>query len=177
MAWSRLHGAFGRFNSNHTLCMFAGFGNTIALPQRTAVRKHAADISSLEIEAMTKRSRLKLDSVCLSEDTRPQLRTPLPEGVLDDIFPDTLLDDAEPMCDGASPRPMDNKNPDFVVPVADALIDSDCTDTEIEESRRQEVQGSDFVVPAADTLIDSDCTDAEIEEDFAQARVCGCGFM
>ena len=137
MAWSRLHDAFGRSHSNHALFMFAGFGNTIALPPRTAVRKHAADISSLEIEAMTKRSRLKLGSACLSEDTRPQLRTPLPEPVLDDIFPDTLLDDAEPMCDGASPRPMDNQNRAFVVPVADTLIDSDCTDTEIEEDVAQ----------------------------------------
>ena len=108
--------------------MVAGFGKTIALLPRTAVRRHAADISSLEIEAMTKRSRLKLDSACLSEDTRPQLRTPLPEPVLDDVFPDTLLDD---------PEPMDNQNPDFVVPVADTLIDSDCTDAEIEEDVAQ----------------------------------------
>ena len=117
--------------------MFAGFGNTIALPQRTAVSKHAADISSLEIEALTKRSRLKLDSACLSEDTRPRLPTPLPEPVLDDIFPDTLLDDAAPMRDGASPRPTDNQNPNFVVPFADTLIDNDCTDTEIEEDVAQ----------------------------------------
>ena len=111
----------------HCACLLV-FGNTIALPQRTAVRKHAADISSLEIEAMTKRSRLKLDSACLSEDTRPRLPTPLPEPVLDDIFPDTLLDD---------PEPMDNQNPNFVVPVADTLIDSDCTDAEIEEDVAQ----------------------------------------